>query len=111
VTSNLKVTVERVNGVIADVLRSFASRERARRRLARARSLIPLVDFAINYSASTLGSGYTPPAPLYADRDRGQHLCHPLLLVLWTGRDACCGPAATRRATLCQVLQRSRWST
>ncbi len=60
--------VERVNGVIADVLRSVANEcgddwpE-----------FVPLVEFAINDSASPLGTGYTP---FYADR--GQHPHRPL---------------------------------
>ena len=48
------------NGFIADVLRSFAG-ERADDWPA----LEPLVHFAINDSASPLGTGYTP---FYADR-------------------------------------------
>jgi hypothetical protein len=65
---NTTSKVERVNGVIADVLRSFAG-ERADDWPA----LVPLVEFAINDSASPLGSGYTP---FYADR--GQHPRRPL---------------------------------
>jgi len=49
-----------VNGVIADVLRSFVSE-----RQDDWPSLIPLVEFAINDSASPLGMGYTP---FFADR-------------------------------------------
>ncbi len=45
--------MERINGVIADVLRSFAN-ERGDDWPA----LVPLVEFAINDSASPLGSGY-----------------------------------------------------
>ena len=60
--------VERVNGAIADVLRSFAG-ERADDWPA----LVPLVEFAINDSASPLGSRNTP---FYADR--GQHPRRPL---------------------------------
>ena len=60
--------VERINGVIADVLRSFAN-ERGDDWPA----LVPLVEFAINDSVSPLGSGYTP---FYADR--GQHPRRPL---------------------------------
>ena len=56
--------MELVNCRIADVLRSFAG-ERADDWQA----LVPLVEFAINDSASPLGTGYTP---FYADR--GQHL-------------------------------------
>jgi len=65
---NTTSKVERVNGVIADVLRSFAG-ERADDWPA----LVPLVEFALNDSASPLGSGYTP---FYADR--GQHPRRPL---------------------------------
>ena len=65
---NTTSKVERVNGVIADVLRSFAG-ERADDWLA----LVPLVEFAINDSASLHGTGYTP---FYADRD--QQPRHPL---------------------------------
>ena len=60
--------MERINGVIADVLRSFAN-ERGDDWPAR----VPLVEFAIHDSASPLGSGYTP---FYADR--GQHPRRPL---------------------------------
>ena len=65
---NTNAKVERVNGVIADVLRS----------LVNARhddwpSLLPLVEFAINDSLSALGTGFTP---FYADR--GQHPRRPL---------------------------------
>jgi hypothetical protein len=67
---NTTSKVERVNGVIANVLRSFASE-----RGDDWPELVPLVEFAINDSASTLGSGYTP---LYADR--GQHPRRPLLI-------------------------------
>jgi hypothetical protein len=65
---NTTSKVERVNGVIADVLRSFASD-----RGDDWPELTPLVEFAINDSASPLGSGYTP---FYADR--GQHPRRPL---------------------------------
>ena len=65
---NTTSKVERVNGVIADVLRSFAG-ERA----DDWPTLVPLVEFAINDSASPLGTGYTP---FYADR--GQHPRRPL---------------------------------
>jgi hypothetical protein len=47
--------VEHINGVIADVLRSFANE-----RCDDWQALVPLVKLAINYSASPLGSGYTP---------------------------------------------------
>jgi hypothetical protein len=67
-TGNLKV--ERINGVVADVLRSFAN-ERGDDWPA----LVPLVEFAINDSASPLGFGYTP---FYADRHGGQHPRRPL---------------------------------
>jgi transposase InsO family protein len=65
---NTTSKVERVNGVIADVLRAFAGN-----RSDDWPELVPLVEFAINDSASTLGSGYTP---FYADR--GQHPRRPL---------------------------------
>ena len=55
--------VERVNGVIADVLRSFAGeRRRAGADDWPGPALVPLVEFALNDSASPLGSesGYTP---------------------------------------------------
>jgi hypothetical protein len=65
---NTTSKVERVNGVIADVLRAFAGH-----RCDDWPELVPLVEFAINDSASTLGSGYTP---FYADR--GQHPRRPL---------------------------------
>ena len=65
---NTTSKVERVNGVIADVLRSFAG-ERADDWPA----LVPLVEFALNDSVSPLGSGYTA---FYADR--GQHPRRPL---------------------------------
>ncbi len=55
--------MERVNGVIADVLRSFAGD-----RADDWPEFLPLVEFAINDSVSPLGSGYTQ---FYADR--GQH--------------------------------------
>ena len=54
--------------MIADVLRSFVSE-----RQDNWPSLIPLVEFAINDSASPLGMGYTP---FFADR--GQHPRRPL---------------------------------
>ncbi len=57
---NTTSKVERVSSVITDVLRSFASE-----RCDDWPELVPLVDFAIKDSASTLGSGYTP---FYADR-------------------------------------------
>ena len=62
---NTTSKVERVNGVIADVLRSFAG-ERADDWPV----LVPLVEFALNDSASPLGSGYTP---FYADRCQHPH--------------------------------------
>ena len=65
---NTNARTERVNGVIADVLRSFVSE-----RQDNWPSLIPLVEFAINDSASPLGMGYTP---FFADR--GQHPRRPL---------------------------------
>ena len=64
--SNLKV--KRINGVIADVLRSFAG-DRCDDR----QDFVPLAEFALNDSASSLGSGYTP---FFADR--GQHPRRPL---------------------------------
>jgi hypothetical protein len=54
--------------MIADVLRCFASE-----RCNDWPQLVQLVEFAINNSVSTLGSGYTP---FYADR--GQHPRRPL---------------------------------
>ena len=65
---NTTSKVERVNGVIADVLRAFAG-DRSDAWL----ELVQLVEFAINDSASTLGSGNTP---FYANR--GQHPRRPL---------------------------------
>ena len=65
---NTTSKVERVNGVIEDVLRSFVGE-----RGDDWPSLIPLVEFAINDSASSLGTGYTP---FYADR--GQHPRRPM---------------------------------
>ena len=65
---NTNARTERVNGVIADVLRSFVSE-----RQDNWPSLIPLVEFAINDSASPLGMGYTP---FFADR--GQHPRRPM---------------------------------
>ena len=65
---NTTSKVERVNGVIADVLRSFAG-ERA----DDWPDFVLLAEFAINDSALQLGSGYTP---FYADR--GQHPRRPL---------------------------------
>ena len=65
---NTNSRTERVNGVIADVLRSFVDE-----RQDDWPSLIPLVEFAINDSASPLGHGYTA---FYADR--GQHPRRPL---------------------------------
>ena len=61
--------VEHVNGVIADVLRSFAGD-----RCDDWQDLVPLVEFAINNSASSLGSGYTP---FYADRGPRRPLTPP----------------------------------
>ena len=63
---NTTSKVELINGVIADVLRSFAG-ERA----DNWPTLLPLVEFAINDSALPLGTSYTP---FYADR--GQHPRH-----------------------------------
>ena len=65
---NTNSKTERVNGVIADVLRAFVAE-----RQDNWPELIPLVEFAINDSASPLGTGYTP---FYADR--GQHPRRPL---------------------------------
>ena len=65
---NTTSKVERVNGVIEDVLRAFVND-----RQDNWPDLIPLVEFAINDSASPLGTGYTP---FYADR--GQHPRRPL---------------------------------
>jgi transposase InsO family protein len=69
--NNTTSKVERVNGVIADVLRSFAF---AGEWADDWPDFVPLVEFAINYSASPLGSGYTP---FYANR--GQHPRRPLV--------------------------------
>jgi hypothetical protein len=66
---NTTSKVEGVNGVIADVLRSFAG-ERA----DDWPDFVPLVEFTINDSASSLGSRYTPS---YVDRD--QHPRRPLV--------------------------------
>ena len=65
---NTTSKVERFNGVIADVLLSFAGD-----RCDHWPDLVPLVEFAINDSASSLGSRYTP---FYADC--GQHPRSPL---------------------------------
>jgi hypothetical protein len=65
---NTTSKVERVNGVIANVLRAVASD-----RCDDWPEFLQLVEFAINDSASPLGSGYTP---FYADR--GQHPRRPL---------------------------------
>ena len=65
---NTTAKVERVNAVIEDVLRSFVAE-----RQDNWPELTPLVEFAINDSASPLGTGYTP---FYADR--GQHPRRPL---------------------------------
>ena len=62
--------VKCTNGVIADVLHSLAG-ERADDWPA----LMPQVKFAINDSASPLGSGYTP-----FHADRGQHPRRPRTL-------------------------------
>jgi len=56
--------VERVNGVVGDALRAFVSD-----RQDNWDELIPLVEFALNDSASVLGCGYTP---FFMDRG-----CHP----------------------------------
>ena len=66
---NTTSKVERVNGVIADVLRSFAGDL-----CDDWPDLVPLVEFAINDSASSLGSGYTP---FYADRGSTPATPHP----------------------------------
>jgi hypothetical protein len=66
---NTNSRTERVNAVIADVLRCFVDG-----RQADWPSLIPLVEFAINDSASALGHGYTA---FYADR--GQHPRRPFM--------------------------------
>ncbi len=60
--------MERVNGVIADELRSIANE-----RGDDWKELLPLVEFAISDSALPLGSGYTP-----FQADRGQHPRRPL---------------------------------
>ena len=65
---NTTAKVERLNGVVGDVLRSFVNE-----RHDNWPELTPLVEFAINDSASALGTGYTP---FYADR--GQHPRRPL---------------------------------
>ena len=65
---NTTSKVERFNGVIADVLRSFAAD-----RGDDWPEFVPLAEFAIKDSASPLGSCYTP---FYADR--GQHPRRPL---------------------------------
>ncbi len=62
--------MEHINGVIADVLHSFGNERSDEWPALR---VVPLVEFAINDSASPLGSGYTP---FYADR--GQHPRRPL---------------------------------
>jgi hypothetical protein len=85
--------VERVNGVIADVLRSFASE-----RGDDWPELMPLVEFAINDSASTLGSGYTL---FYADR--GQHPRRPLLLAAPPDAAAAAGDGDAAARLLAQV--------
>ena len=65
---NTNSRTERVNAVIADVLRSFVEG-----RQDDWPTLIPLVEFAVNDSASPIGHGYTA---FYADR--GQHPRRPL---------------------------------
>ena len=90
---NTTSKVERVNGVIADVLRSFASE-----RGDDWPELVPLVEFAINDSASTLGSGYTP---FYADR--GQHPRRPLLLTAPPDAAAAVGDGEAAARLLAQV--------
>jgi len=65
---NTTSKVERVNGVIADVLRAFVND-----RQDNWPELTPLVEFAINDAASPLGTGFTP---FFADR--GQHPRRPL---------------------------------
>jgi hypothetical protein len=65
---NTTSKAKRVHGVIADVLCASAGNSSDNRP-----ELVPLVKFATNDSASTLGSGHTP---LYADR--GQHPHRPL---------------------------------
>jgi len=65
---NTNSRTERVNGVIADVLRSFVDGCQDDSPF-----LIPLVEFAINDSASPLGHGCTA---FYAER--GQHPRRPL---------------------------------
>jgi len=67
---NTSSKVERVNGVVADVLRAFVNDRQDDWPL-----LTPLVEFAINDAASPLGTGFTP---FYADR--GQHPRRPLAL-------------------------------
>ena len=58
---NTTSKVERINGVIADVLLSFAGE-----RDDDWPALVPLVEFAINDSASPLGIGYSPSMPTAA---------------------------------------------
>ena len=67
---NTTSKVERLNGVIADVLRSFAND-----RGDDWPELVPLIEFAINDSASPLGSGNTP---FYADRGQPELSRRPL---------------------------------
>ena len=57
---NTTAKVERLNGVVGDVLRSFVNE-----RHDNWPELTPLVEFAINDLASALGTGYTP---FYAPR-------------------------------------------
>jgi hypothetical protein len=59
---------------------------------------VPLVQFAINDSASPLGSGYTP---FYADR--GQHPCCPLLLTSPPDAVAAAGDGEAAARLLAQV--------
>ena len=61
--SNTTSKVKLVNCVIADVLRAFVNDLQDNWP-----ELTPLVEFAINYTASPLGTGFTP---FFADR--GQH--------------------------------------
>ena len=65
---NTTCKVERVNSVIADVLRAFVNDWQDNWP-----ELTPLVEFAINDAASPLGTGFTP---FFADR--GQHPRRPL---------------------------------
>ena len=82
--------VERVNGVVGDALRAFVND-----RQDDWPTYIPLVEFAINDSASALGCGYTP---FFADR--GEHPRRPL-----TAPPAASGTAPALGQALARVMR------